>query len=161
MASSCRNSSTLVLPLGTPFNMISHFSDQMTYPPNMLWCSRRIHQRSWSFSRSLSSTIQPSWTVLPIPGPSIVTTDNNPNWEDAPANSITNNNTANRPISSTCSWSKPRWNENTNEQLAKVLGWLANSNQTPSPNINIREIKAHIPNIFSSTEPNKLNNFLF
>ena len=48
--------------------------------------------------------------------------DNNPNWEDAPAtNSITNTITANRPTSSTCSWSKPHWSENTNEQLAEVL----------------------------------------
>ena len=40
MASSHRNSSTPVPPLGTPFNMILYFSDQMAYPPNVLWCSR-------------------------------------------------------------------------------------------------------------------------
>ena len=48
--------------------------------------------------------------------------------------------------------------------MANVLGWLANtldSNQTPSPNTNTRETKAHIPNTFSGTELDKLNNFLF
>ena len=48
--------------------------------------------------------------------------------------------------------------------MANVLGWLANtlnSNQTSSPNTNTRETKAHIPNTFSSTELDKLNNFLF
>jgi len=86
------------------------------------------------------------------------------NWEDALANPITNNNTANRPTSSTHSQSKPHQSENTNEQLAKVLGRLANTlnfNQTPSLNTNIRGIKACIPDIFSSTESDKLNNFLF
>jgi len=90
--------------------------------------------------------------------------DNDPNWEDAPANPITNTTTANGPTSSTRSWSKPRWSDNTNEQLAEVLGQLANtlnSNQTPSPNINTRGTKARIPNTFSGTESDKLNNFLF
>ena len=41
--------------------------------------------------------------VLPISGPSIVLIDNNPNWEDTPTNPITNNNTANRSTSPTCS----------------------------------------------------------
>ena len=48
--------------------------------------------------------------------------------------------------------------------MANVLGWLANtldSNQTSSPNTNIRETKAYIPNTFSGTELDKLNNFLF
>jgi len=48
--------------------------------------------------------------------------------------------------------------------LADVLGQLANTlntNQTPGPNTNARETKAYIPNTFSGTEPNKLNNFLF
>ena len=48
--------------------------------------------------------------------------------------------------------------------MAKVLSQLANtlnSNQTPSPNTNIRGTKAHIPDTFSGTEPDKLNNFLF
>jgi len=48
--------------------------------------------------------------------------------------------------------------------LAKVLGQLANtlnSNQTPGPNTNSRGTKAHIPDTFSGTEPDKLNNFLF
>jgi len=101
MASSRRNSSTLVPPLGIPFNIISCFSNQMVYLPNVPWCSRWIHQRGRSSPRSLSSTIQPGQTVLPVPGPSIITVDNNPNWEDAPANPSTNNNIANRPISST------------------------------------------------------------
>jgi len=48
--------------------------------------------------------------------------------------------------------------------LAEVLGRLANTlntNQTPTPNTNSRRTKAHIPNTFSSTEPDKLNDFLF
>jgi len=48
--------------------------------------------------------------------------------------------------------------------LAEVLGQLANtlnSNQTPRPNTNSRGTKACIPNNFSGTEPDKLNNFLF
>jgi len=164
MASSRHNSSTLVLLLGTLFNMISCFSDQMTYLPNAPWHSRWIHQRGCSSPRSPSSTIQPSQTVLPVPSPSIVTADNNPNWENAPTNPSTNNNTANRPTSSTCLRSKLHRSDNTNEQLAKVLGWLANTlnpNQTPSPNTNTRGTKAHIPDTFSGTKPDKLNNFLF
>jgi len=89
--------------------------------------------------------------------------DNDPNWEDAPTNPITNL-TANRPTSSTHSWSKLCQSDNTNEQLAEVLGRLANtinSNQTPRPNTNSRGTKARIPNTFSGTEPDKLNNFLF
>jgi len=90
--------------------------------------------------------------------------DNDPNWEDTPTNPITNTTTANRPTSSTCSRSKPCQSKNTNEQLADVLGQLANtlnSNQTSRLNTNTRGTKAHIPNTFSSTEPDKLNNFLF
>jgi len=101
---------------------------------------------------------------LPVPGPSIIPVDINSNWEDTPTNPSTNNNIANRPTSSTRSQSKPCRSNNTNEQLAKVLSQLANtlnSNQTPRPNPNSRGTKAHIPNTFSSTEPNKLNNFLF
>jgi len=48
--------------------------------------------------------------------------------------------------------------------LAEVLGQLANtlnSNQTPRSNTNSRGTKARIPDTFSGTEPNKLNNFLF
>ena len=48
--------------------------------------------------------------------------------------------------------------------MADILGWLANiltANQTPSPNANSRGTKAYISNTFNSTEPNKLNNFLF
>ena len=48
--------------------------------------------------------------------------------------------------------------------MAEVLGRLANtlnSNQTPGPNTNPRGTKAYIPDTFSSTEPDKLNNFLF
>ena len=101
---------------------------------------------------------------MPASGPSIIPTDNNLNYEDASANPITNTTTANRPTFSTHSWSKPYWSKNTNEQLANILGQLANtlnSNQTPDSNTNSRGTKAHIPNTFSSTKPNKLNNFLF
>ena len=64
----------------------------------------------------------------------------------------------------THSYSKPHRSDNTNEQLAEVLSQLANtlnSNQTPRPNTNSRGTKARIPDTFSGTEPNKLNNFLF
>jgi len=164
MASSRRNSSTLVPLLGTPFNTISHFSEPMAYPPNVPRRSRRIHQRGRSSLRSPSSTIQPAWTVSPVPGPSIVPVDNDPNWEDAPTTNLNTNLTANRPTSSTRSRSKPYQSDNTNEQLAEVLGRLANTlntNQTPAPNTNSRGTKACIPDTFSSTEPDKLNNFLF
>ena len=90
--------------------------------------------------------------------------DNDPNWEDAPTTNLNTNLTANRPMSSTRSQSKPCQSDNTNEQLAKVLGRLANTlnaNQTPTPNTNSRGTKAHILNTFSGTEPDKLNNFLF
>ena len=164
MAFSHHNSLTPVPPLGTLFNTILYFSDQMAYLPNMPQCSKQIHQRGCSSLRSPFSTIQPGWTVSPVPGPSIIPADNDSNWKDAPANPSTNNNIANRPTSSTHSWSKPCQSDNTNEQLAKVLSWLANtlnSNQTPRPNTNSRGTKAHIPDTFSSTEPDKLNNFLF
>jgi len=165
MASSHHNSSTSVPLLGTPFNTISRFSNQMAYPPNAPWHSRQIHQRGCSSPRSPFSTIQSTWTVLPVPGPSIIPADNDPNWEDAPTtNTITNNNIANRLMFSTRSQSKLRQSNNTNKQLAEVLGWLANtlnSNQTPAPNTNSRETKACIPDTFSGTEPDKLNNFLF
>jgi len=164
MASSCHNSSTLVPSLGTSFNMISCFSDQTAYPPNTPWYSRQIHQRGRLSLRSPSSTIQPGRTVLPVPGPSIVPANNNPNWEDAPTTNSITNLTANRPTSSTHSQSKPWRSDNTNEQLAEVLSWLANTlnaNQTLWPNTNSRGTKACIPNTFSSTEPDKLNNFLF
>jgi len=144
--------------------MISRFSELMAYLPNAPRHSRRLHQQGHSSPRSPSSTIQPARTVLPVPGPSIVPADNDPNWEDASANPSTNNNIANRPTSSTCSRSKPYRSDNTNEQLAKVLGRLAhtlNTNQTPGPNTNSRGTKAHIPDTFSGTEPDKLNNFLF
>ena len=98
---------------------------------------------------------------MPVPGPGIVSTDNDPNWEDAPT---TTNLASNRPTSSTHSWSKPYRSNNTNEQLAEVLSRLANTlnaNQTPGPNTNSRGTKAHIPDTFSGTEPDKLNNFLF
>jgi len=48
--------------------------------------------------------------------------------------------------------------------LAEVLGRLANTlntNQTSGPNTNSRGTKARIPDTFSGTEPDKLNNFLF
>jgi len=164
MASSYCNSSTPVPLLGTLFNTILHFSKQMAYLPNMSRCSRWIHKRNHSSPRSPFSTIQPGWTVSPVPGPSIIPADNDPNWEDAHTNPITNTTTANRPTSSTHLWSKPHWSENTNEQLSDILGQLANilnSNQTPSPNTNTRGTKACISGTFSSTKPDKLNNFLF
>ena len=164
MASSCHNSSTLVPPLGTPFNTISCFSDQMAYPSNVPQRLRWIHQRGCSSLRSPSSTIQSGQIVSPVSGPSIIPADNNPNWEDAPTTNSITNLTANRPTSSTHSQFKPWRSDNTNEQLAEVLSWLANtlnSNQTSRPNTNSRETKAYISNTFSSTKPNKLNNFLF
>ena len=48
--------------------------------------------------------------------------------------------------------------------MADVLGQLANilnTNQTPGPNNNSREIKACISDTFSGTKLDKLNNFLF
>ena len=90
--------------------------------------------------------------------------DNDPNWEDAPTTNPNTNLTANRPTFSTRSWSKPRRSDNTNKQLAEVLSQLANTlntNQTSGPNTNSRGTKACIPNTFSGTEPNKLNNCLF
>jgi len=48
--------------------------------------------------------------------------------------------------------------------LAEVLSRLANTlntNQTSAPNTNSRGTKAHIPDTFGSTKPDKLNNFLF
>ena len=92
--------------------------------------------------------------------------DNDPNREDAPTTNPNTNLAANRPTSSTHSWSKHcrSDNTNTNEQLAKVLSRLANTlntNQTPTPNTNSRGTKAHISDTFSGTEPDKLNNFLF
>ena len=128
----------------------------MAYPPNALRRSRRVHQRGHSSPRSPSSTIQPARTVLPVPGPSIVPMDNDPNWEDVPTTNPNTNLAANRPTSSTRSQSKPRQSKNTNEQLAEVLGQLANTLNT-----NSRGTKACIPDTFSGTEPDKLNNFLF
>ena len=101
---------------------------------------------------------------MPISGPSIVPADNNPNWEDTSTTNPNTNLTSNRLTSSTHLQSKPYQSSNTNEQLANILGQLANilnTNHTPGPNTNLRETKVYISNIFSSTEPDKLNNFLF
>ena len=98
--------STLVLPLGISFNTISHFSDNLTYPPNALQHSRHIHQKDQSFPRSPSYTIQSTWTVLSVSSLSIVSVDNDLNWEDAPAINLITNQTSNKPTSFTCSWSK-------------------------------------------------------
>ena len=105
MAFSYHNSSTstLVLLLRTPFNIISCFSNYLAYLSNAPQCSRRIHQRDHSSLRSPSSTIYPGRTVLPVPSLSIVPADNDPNWKDAPATNPTSNLTANRPTSSTYS----------------------------------------------------------
>ena len=167
MASSHYNSSTttLVPPLGTPFNTILYFSDHLAYLPNTLQHLRQIHQRDFLSLRSLSSTIQPGQTALSVFGPSIIPVDNDFNWKNAPAtNPTTNTITTNRLTFFTHSQSKLHQSNNTNEQLAKVLSQLANTlifNQTPSPNINARGTKAHISDTFNSTKPNKLNNFLF
>jgi len=101
---------------------------------------------------------------LPISGPSIVSIDNDSNWEDTSTTNPITNLTANRPTSSTCLWSKLCQSNNTNEQLAEVIGQLTdilNANQTPRPNTNSQRTKAHISNTFSGTELDKLNNFLF
>jgi len=115
MASSHHNSSTStpVLLLGMPFNTISHFSNYLAYPPNAPRYSRQIHQRGRLSLRSPSSTIQPGQTVLPISGPSIVPVDINPNWKDTPATNSITNLTANRPISSTHSQSKPHQSDSS------------------------------------------------
>jgi len=136
----------------------------MAYLPNASQCSRWIYQKVCSSPRSPSSIIQPGQTVLPVPGPSIISVDNDPNWENVPTTNPITNLITNRPTSSTCSQSKLQQSNNTNEQLAEALGWLANtlnSNQTPRPNINLRRTKACIPDTFIGTNSNKLNNFLF
>ena len=95
----------------------------MVYLPNAPRCSRQIHQQGRSSLRSPFSTIQSARTVSPVPGPSIIPADNDPNWEDAPTTNPNTNLAANRPTSSTRSRSKPHQsdNTNTNEQLAEVL----------------------------------------
>ena len=48
--------------------------------------------------------------------------------------------------------------------MANILGQLINmlnAHQTSRSNTNGRETKVYISNTFSSTEPDKLNNFLF
>ena len=70
-----------------------------------------IYQRGWSSPRFPTYTIQPAQIVLPVPGPSIILTDNDPNWEN---NSITNL-TTNRPNSSTHSQLKLHHSNNTNK----------------------------------------------
>jgi len=90
--------------------------------------------------------------------------NNDPNWENTSTTNPITNLTANRPTFFTHLWSKPCWSNNTNEQLANILGRLANTlnaNQTPGSNTNSRETKACILNIFSSIELDKLNDFLF
>ena len=57
-----------------------------------------------------------------MPGPSIILADNDSNWEDALTTNPITNLTANRPTSSTHSWFKPCWSNNTNEPLADILG---------------------------------------
>ena len=103
IAFSCCNSliSTLVPLLETPFNIILCFSNNLTYLPNTLQCSRHIHQRDQLSSKSLSYTIQPGQTVSPVSGLSIISADNNYNWENASATNTINNLTFNRLTSST------------------------------------------------------------
>ena len=77
---------------------------------------------------------------MPVSGSSIISVDNDPNWKDTPTTNPITNLIANRPTFFTHSWSKPYWSDNTNKQLADVLGQLANTlnnNQTPGPNINL------------------------
>ena len=50
--------------------------------------------------------------------PKYIPADNDPNWKDA----FTTNLTSNRPNSVTCLQSKPYYSNNTNEQLANILG---------------------------------------
>ena len=69
--------------------------------------SRRIHQRGHLFPESLSSTIYPGWIASPVSGLSTIPMNNNSNWEDASVTNPVTNLTANRPTSSTYSWSKP------------------------------------------------------
>ena len=86
--------------------------------------------------------------------------DNNSNWENTSATNLT----FNRPNSSTYLWSKLYCSNNTYKQLANILSCITNTlttNQTSSPNTDSRRTQAHIPNTFSSTKSNKLNNFLF
>ena len=99
-----------------------------------------------------------------ISGPSIVSADNNLNWENTSTTNPNTNLISNRLTSSTHLRSKLHQSSNTNKQLANILGQLANTlntNQTLGPNTNLRGTKAYISNIFSSTELDKLNNFLF
>ena len=81
---------------------------------------------------------------MPVSSLSIVSVDNNPNWENA-TNPVTNL-TSNKSTSFTCSKSKTHWSDNTNEQLADILSRLTNTlnaNQTPSPNTNSRGTKCY------------------
>ena len=90
--------------------------------------------------------------------------NNNSNWEDVSTTNPITNLTANRSTFSTHSWLKPCQSDNTNEQLANILGQLANilnTNQTSGSNTNLWGTKVYIPDTFSSTEPDKLSNFLF
>ena len=99
-----------------------------------------------------------------MPGPSIVPVDNDLNWENVPITNSITNLTANRPTSSTHSQSKLCQSDNTNEQLADILGQLANTlntDQTPRSNTYSKGTKAYISDIFSSIKSDKLNNFLF
>ena len=86
--------------------------------------------------------------------------DNNSNWENASATNLT----FNRPNSSTYLWSKLYCSNNIYKQLTNILSCITNTlttNQNSSPNTDSRRTQAHIPNTFSSTKSNKLNNFLF
>ena len=87
-----------------------------------------------------------------------------PNWKNAPAPDSATNIATNKSNFFTCSQPKSYCSNNTNEQLANILGCIANTlttNQTSSPNSNSRKIKAYISNTFSNTKLDKLNNFLF
>jgi len=166
MAFSCCLGLTLVPLLKIPFNTILYFSNNFsgTYLPNTLQHSRYIYQKGQSFLKSPIYTIQFTQTVLFVSGPNIIFMDNNSNWKDAPTTNPTTNLISNRLNSSTYLWLKLCQSNNTNEQLANVLSWLRNTlnaNQTLSPHTNSKRTKAYTSDTFSSTKPNKFNNFLF
>ena len=94
----------------------------------------------------------------------LVSTDNDLNWENTLTTNPTTNLATNRSNFTTHLQSKHCHSNNTNKQLANILGYIANiltANQIPSPNFNSRETKACISNTFSGTKSDKLSNFLF
>ena len=136
--SSIHSNLTPVLLLGTFFNSISYFSNNLAgaYSTNILQHSIYIHYRNQLSLRSLTHIIQPTQTDSPVSSPSIIFVNNNCNWKET----FTTNSATNRPNSSTCSQSKLQHSNNsTNKQLANILSCIVNiltTNQTSSPNFN-------------------------